>query len=414
MASNEKAGARATYGAPRASIPLRQLAALCGYSLVIWSLGNGILPLLPKVAANLSATAEATGLYLAISYAAIALGTVTAGWIADRTVRRKRVMLAVGLAGPPIVAATSLVTAFWQLVIMTSAVWWLGGSALAFSTILAGVASGPTQRGRVLGVLAMMAPLGSIFGGFGVGRLADSLGYVRMWLVLGMVWLLCPAAGLFVRDVSGGLRMKTSLPGHPGGLWRAGLLLLLACGILGAVGSFIGSLGRSFVMMNAFSAEALTSTVAVSGIATVWFPPILGWLSDRLGRLRFIGLCYAAGTAGLLVYASATALPEFWLASSLAAFLSYVAPGVGSALVVDLVERPAVGRGLALYGATGWVGGVLGFAIGGYVAYPGGFLLAATVTAIGITPLIPIGLALRARRPLASSPVSVPSSTRKE
>ena len=50
----------------------------------------------------------------------------------------------------------------------------------------------------------------------------------------------------------------------------------------------------------------------------------------------------------------------------------------------------------------GWVGGIIGFASGGYVfqhvGYPNGFLLGAGVTAIGLLTLVPMGLILRARR----------------
>ena len=77
-------GGEAGPGPSPSRIEGRQLLALFGYSLVVWALGNGVLPLLPVFALDLGATKFTTGLYLASSYAAIAAGTLVAGWISDR------------------------------------------------------------------------------------------------------------------------------------------------------------------------------------------------------------------------------------------------------------------------------------------------------------------------------------------
>ena len=39
---------------------------------------------------------------------------------------------------------------------------------------------------------------------------------------------------------------------------------------------------------------------------------------------------------------------------------------VGNALVADLLPRESLAKGLSLFGATMWLGGVLGFAVAGY------------------------------------------------
>lgn len=380
------------------------MLVLFGYSLVIWSLGNGILPLLPIYALDLGATKSMAGFYLASSYGSIAVGTLVAGWIADRFGHRKAMMLLAGVAGSPIVLLTSLVTTFPQLIVLTAATWWMGGMIVGLTSIVGGLSAGPDQRGLVLGLLAAAAPVGSILGGLGIGPLADALGFSRLWLVLGLVWLACPAIGLFVRDVG-------DRPGDaPGGMVRGGGLLTMAfltlfiAATLASTGSFISAIGRSYAMGGAgFSGTAITSTVAASGLATFYFPPVVGLLSDRLGRLRFLALCYLAGTAGLIVYASASTLPAFWVAAALVAFVSYVSTGVGSALVVDLVERPTVGRGLALFGATGWIGAILGFTAGGEafetMSNAEAFLVGAVVlvAALLLLPAVAHGIRVRNR-----------------
>lgn len=378
---------------------------LCVYALVVWSVGNGLLPLLPKYATTLGAGEVAIGIYLGTAYAAIALGSASAGWLADHLGRIKIQMILLPLPICPLFVVTSWVTSFWQVVLLTGMVWWFGGVSLTLASIVAGLSAAPGQRGAVMGLLAFTAPLGSVIGGFGIGLLADALGFSGMWIVLGLVWLVSPLAGLFVEDVAPGPKSSEKAVARAGGLWLPAFVLLLACGVLGAFGTFLGGFGRSLAMRS-FSNSAITSTVAVSGIVTLPFPIVLGYLSDRFGRIRFLGLCYLLGVAGLVVYSGAVLLWQFWAGAALVAFVSYVSTGVGSALVVDLVHRSSVSRGLALYSAMGWVGGILGFAAGGVlfadVGYARGFLVGAALLGVSLVLLVPIARAAPRRHPSAA------------
>lgn len=394
--------AAATEGSASPASSRGQLLVLFGYALVTWSIGNGLLPLLPIIASDLGADKVLIGFYLAASYVTLAVGTTAAGILADRFGHRKGIMIVCSAAGAPLILLISQATALWELAALTASAWFVSGMALTLATIEAGLSAGPRERGGVLGFMAVSAPLGSIAGGLGVGALADALGYSAMWIVLGFLWLLCPVLALFVRDVP---EDRSAGRGPSAGAalrWTLPFFLLILCGILGAFGSFIAGLGRSFAMQSSFDARAITSTVAVSGIVALPFALLMGWLSDRWGRLPFMGFCYAAGALGLLVYSVATSLESFWLAASLVAFISYVSTGVGSALVLDLVDRPSVGRGLAYFGATGWIGAILAFG-GGSVAFsvfglPTGFVLGAVLTAVSIGLLAMIAAVGRSRR----------------
>ncbi len=385
---------------PRGPASRRQLLVLCIYAVVIWSVGNGLLPLLPKYATSLGADDVAIGIYLATSYSAIALGSASAGWLAGHLGRVKTQMVILSFVVSPLFLLASRIDAFWQLAILTALIWWFGGVSLTLASIVAGLSAGPGERGTVLGILALTAPLGSVLGGLGIGIVADALGFSELWIVLGLAWLVCPAAGLLVRGIAVDSKATTARA-VGGGLWTVPFVIFLTFALLGAFGSFIGGFGRSLVMRG-FSNEAITSTVAVSGIATLPFPVLVGYLSDRFGRLRFLGLCYLLGVAGLLTYSVAGPLWQFWAGSALVAFVSYVSTGVGSALVVDLVDRPSLSRGLALFSAVGWGGGVLGFAAGGIlfaaIGYADGFLVGAALLAVATALLLPITRSIR-RRP---------------
>lgn len=246
----------------------KQILVLFVCSLVPWTVGNGLLPLLPVYATHLGADPATAGYYLAFSYLALAVGAVAAGWLSDRLQRHKMPLILAGLTGIPIT--------------------WLMG--------------------------------------------------------------------------------------------RAG---------------FVINLGRSLLMTDlGFGALEISSTGAVSGVVAMPLPFLMGWLSDRMGRRIFLYLGYLAGAAGLVMFVMSTSLWHFFSVSVLQAILMGVNGTIGNAMVTDVVPQESLGRGLALFGATGWIGGVLGFAGTGYALQNLGtvptFILATSLPLIAIVLLIPI------------------------
>jgi MFS family permease len=111
------------------------------------------------------------------------------------------------------------------------------------------------------------------------------------------------------------------------------------------------------------SAVAIASTRAISGAVAIPLPVVIGWLLDRLDRKHLLALCYLLGFAGLLVLPVSASLWHSWLVLSLMRLSSSVGSAVGGALVADLVPPEALGKGMSLFSATTWVGGIIGFAV---------------------------------------------------
>lgn len=392
-------GPGGTEGVGRRMDP-RQLAAVFAYNLVIWTLGNGLLALLPIYVESLGADDFVAGLYLAITYVALTAGTFTAGRLHDRGRAGRRVLIASGAVCAPIISAVAFVGDLWVFVAMTAAVWYFGGIGLALTYIFAGRQAGPGERGRVMGTLALAAPLGSVIGGLLVGGMQAAWGYPGMWLAGGLVWFLCPAAGAFVRDESASPPVG-GRAGRPRVPWRdRGFLLLLGASVLGSTAYFIASLGRSLAMKD-FPGLDVTSTVTVAGLVSLPFPFLIGSLSDRRGRAGFLLLCYLSGVAGLLVYSRALTLPVFWAAAALMGIEAYASTAVGAALVTDVVPRDALGGGMAAYNATGWIGAIVGFLGGGLMSNtiggPLAFLVGMGVMAGAVIMMVPLWAARRTR-----------------
>jgi len=374
----------------------KQLFALFLCSLVPWTAGNGLFPLLPVYAAQVGAAPAVAGYYLSFSYLALATGTVVAGWLSDKLQRRKTFLIVAGVVSIPAIWLMGQATNIWHLAALTATVWFSGGMTLTLISILAGLFAEKTERGKVFGILSLTGALGSLLGGLTTGPVADRWGYPTMFAVVSLFVILWPLTGLLVEDkVMAGVRGgEASTAGERPGLGRSFFLLFLL-NIVASIAYSVGVMGRSLAMNNlGFAAAAITSTGAIGGAVTLPLPPLIGWLSDRVDRKRFLALCYLAGTVGLLVLAVSVSLWHFWVVVSLLSVLAWISSGVGSALVADLVPQESLGKGISLFSATAWVGGIIGFAGTGHAVQTLGmistFIVGAFLPLIAIVLLIPI------------------------
>jgi MFS family permease len=373
----------------------KQLTLLFACSLVPWIVGNGMLPLLPVYATQLGADPAVVGFYLSFAFLALTAGTLGAGWLSDRLQSRKVPLVASCLAAVPATWLMGRATNIWQLALLTATFCLMAGIAVTAATILAGLLAGKEERGRVFGILALASPLGSLIGGLASGFLADRWGYPAMFATLALL-LLLPLAGLLLPDkpVRHPQPDRTAAAGARPGLGRS-FYLLFAASLAAMIAYYVSLLGRSLSMDElGFSATAIAGTTALGGAITLPLPPLVGWLSDRLGRKSFLALSYLAGAAGLALLSLSASLWHFWLVIFLVSVLASVSRAVGNALVTDLVPRASLGRALSLFGTTVWIAGIVGNALSGFAVQALGqtlaFLLASLLPLASILLLVPI------------------------
>lgn len=367
-------------------------AALFTSSLVGWTIGNGLLPILPVYAAELNISATQTGIYLALAFIALLLGTVAAGIISDRRQRQQRLLFVVGIASVPAVYLMGLATQYWTLVLITCVVWFLGGMGIALVSILASLLATSATRGAAFGVVALTSALGALLGGATIGPIADRWGFPTMFAALAAFTLLLPLASLFLPK-----EYASQFPGrektNPGRLPKAFTILMIAI-FLGSYVRFSGQFVTSLIMNERlFSATAVSGTAAVGSAGAIPVIILLGWLADRYNRKLLLAICYAAGLVGFAVLAFSLQLWQYWLAAVFLAVLGYGPIAIGAALVSDIVPPAVIGLSLALFNGLLLAGGIIGFAATGFVLQQFG---AAAVYALGILFSLLAGLILSA------------------
>ncbi len=273
------------------------------------------------------------------------------------------------MLGIPALMLLGRATALWQVIVLTAVVWFCGGVGLALVNIFTGLHAGRRSRGKSFSLMSLAFPLGAVFGGFAVGQLVRSANYLMMFAVLGAVWAILPVIGAFgLKDDDTPHATRSSVVAQPidARLGSTFYRLLFAV-LLSAVAINIGRLGTALSMQSLnFAASDIASISTVSGLIATPIVMLIGILSDRWGRKRFLLVGYVMAAGGVLTLATATELWMFWLAATFTLVALCTNGALSSALVADLVNSQAMQRGLPWINAMNPVAGVTGFIGMGY------------------------------------------------
>lgn len=354
------------------------------------------MPLLPVYATKMGAGPALTGYYLSFAFLALAIGTIVAGWLSDKLQRRKTILITAGIVFIPVVWLMGMASNIWQLAVLTATAWFLAGMAITLVSILTGLLAEEDKRGKIFGIIQLTVGLGMLIGGLISGPVVDLWGYPTMFRVFALFSVILPLTAVFLKDRVVAAKIPTDKPSPAKG--RTGLtnviFLLVIAVTISQVSRFVGGMGRSLIMNErGFATAAISSTAAVAGAVSLPLFLLLGWLSDRVGRKRLIGLCYFAYSMGMLVLAFSASLWQFYVFAFSIAF-NPVSSVVGSALVTDLVPQESLGRGMSLFSAGKWVGGIIGYSCAGYafqsLGMTSSIILFAFLPLLAIILLIPI------------------------
>ena len=252
------------------------------------------------------------------------------------------------------------------MTLLASLTWFLASMVPALVGILGGLFAPEAERGRVFGLLGLGVGIGGTIGSFAAGPIADHWGYAALFQMAALGYAGVALAALFLSDRVIPPREAQADAAPPPGLLtnRTFMLLFSASVIIHVANSQIG-LAKPLIMDGLhFDATAISTAGAIGTLLTVPVPFFIGWLSDRLGRKPFILLIYLTQVIGLLLLNAGSVLWQFWMVSVLGAMVGNSIV-VGQALVTDIVPEESLGRVLSLFGATPWIGYVIGFGLSG-------------------------------------------------
>lgn len=344
-----------------------QLVLLFSASFTILFIGMGLFPLLPLLTSQFGATKTTAGFFLATIYMANAAGSLLAGWIPPY-ISHRRVLILAGLVGIPVLFLLGKATHLWQVTLLTSLLWFLGGLDLALISVFTGKASKAKRQGRSFSLVSLSIPLGSLFGGAVIGQLVTWMGLSAMFNSLCLLWSILPLLGLLVLDTAAGDdHTQTSRP-QPSQELRLGtsFFLLMGLSMLAAVAISISRVGAPFSMQSlSFSAGQIASSATISGLVTIPTLLLMGNLADRIGRLQVLMTGYLFAGGGALLLITASQMWQFWLASSLMLIAFCSNGAIAASVAVEVLPEPGLSRGLSWMYSTNSLAGIVSFAITG-------------------------------------------------
>ncbi len=348
------------------SINGRQLTSLFVCSLVLWTVGYSLTPLLPLYAIHLGADSAVAGYFLTISFLAFALGAITAGWVSVRFHHYKFPLILAGLTGILTTWLMGQVSDVWWLIALTAVIWFISGLGLLLTGILIGLSTGEHDRGKIIGILSLTCGIGALVGCLGTGWLVNRWGFTTTFRVLPIFLAVWPVTALLLEETKinqPGLELTTNqkVPG----VWLR-FYLLFTASIMSFITGMIILLVRSIMMNNMqFDLLEISRTGAIGALMVIPFPFLMGWLSDRISRRELVLLGYLAGIATIVLLGFSKTLWDFW------AGLEFQGIGmgrnaIGIPVLIHQIQRDLLGKVLAVLGPTARIGGVIGFAVAGF------------------------------------------------
>lgn len=379
----------------RQPVMTRGVRVLLCASLLNWTTGNGLFPLLPLYALDRGATIEGTGVILAAGFVGLAAGSLVSTWVARAAGGYGRAFVAAALLQAIVYALMGRATAVWQLGILLPIAWLGAGVASTLVQVMASLATDSGRRGRAFGLLALAPPLGAVIGASLLGALVARGGYGWAFdggslLVLGAALVLATGRAHELAQPPTS-RVTTQSERAETGRAAAEIGVLLSA-LLASTGLFFGRLVTPVLMRAlSFDPQAIAAAAAIGGLVTVPCVPLIGALSDRLGRRVVLVGTYLLSAVAALVLAWADQLWQFSLAASLLS-LSFAAGGsVAAALASDLLPPARLPPMLGRLSALTWIAAVIAFAGGGTllgdIAPP---LLCLGAALLGATAVLPL------------------------
>lgn len=377
---------------------LGQLFPIFASKLIPFTVANAFGALIPVfIVEEIGAGDRAVGIYFSIAFVSIFCGVMTAGWLSDRFQLRKPLMwlsafnipiiLMMGNA-PNIVILTVLIV-FFEFILG------MGDSA---ATIIAGIVSDEQDRGTSFVMAWLPLSLGALLGGGLSAFLVENGGFNTFFMGLAFLYTLQLLIIVYVSDVKDSAvpqgDIMNEAPVQTGAVFGRGFIWLFLASNLVYITPYIGLIARPSVMNTmGFSDAAIASTVGFSGAFSLPLTIIIGLLVNRMRRVPLLVACYVMNLAGMILLLMATSLWQFQLSAGLLLGIN-VSLVAGSAFVTDTTPPLLLGRVLALYSGTAWIGGILGSGLAGVAVEAVGasrtFLLGAFLPAFALALMIPI------------------------
>ena len=378
------------YGSSFWLLGLISLLAFVSYDLIR-------SPLLPLFAERLGARPEAIGLIVGVSTLTGVLFKLPAGSLSDLLGRR--VLLFIGLAVFAIAPYFYFfVDRVWHLVLLRV---FHGFATAIFAPVAMAVVADmvPKRRGEALGWYSSFGQTGRLSGRMLGGYIILWFGFYHVFWISGIIGVILILLFLRLRLPNNRSESEPVLHHSPTSIFNGirevgsdGRILItsgMEAVLMTASGSLMAFLPIMGIQMGLHAGE-VGLLFGGMGLASIFTKPMMGRVSDRIGRRPMIILGQTI-CAGVMI-----ALP--WMTGFMALFILSMVFGLGeaimgsstSAMVADLCKERSLGSAMGVFGTIMDIGHAAGPILTGFLIGMTG--TTGAFTAVGLLLLLMTGL----------------------
>ncbi len=322
---------------------------------------QGIYPILPVMIADLGATPRDNGIFMAITYLAIAAGSYLTPRILGlySSVSRLSVILAILTAITLIAMGCGM--GYTGFLVATSCYWFLCGVQINIYSIIMTYISPAPKSGRNFGLLANTTLVGAVIGSFFIGPVIHSLGTLSSFIVFGMMTIVTRFLML-----GSGFDVVYAQHSQDTGTFRISgkLWLLLITFNAGIMLSFMGRFNLSLIMKDLhYDIDTISRIFAWGALIVFPLPWLFGVLSERISGKWLLVVSLAAVTAAMGFLYTGNTYQSFFAVSFLICIMTYCSRGVSQKIIYDMYPISEQKHAQSVLSSANWVAAILGFVV---------------------------------------------------
>jgi MFS family permease len=363
---------------PVSALEPKPSAARNIYSFGITSLFNDTATemaywVLPAFLGSLGAGPAQLGLIEGIAESVASFSQLFSGYLADRIVRRKPVVVAGYFIANAVKPLLAVVTAWPQILLIRFSDRLSKGFRAAPRDVMVAESVPSNRLGSAYGLIQSMDSAGAIVGPLAALVLLSRCGIRSVFWAAAIPGALCVlVAQLGIRETSravpgrqplglrserAGAAVPTANEGQPSGPLYAGERITLPTSfyvVLVAVTVFsLGNSSDMFLVLRAQNAGIRVALAPLLGLVfnityTLGSWPA-GWFSDRVSRRLIASIGYVIFAAVYFIFGRAPSTLAVWIAMAVYGFYYALTQPVLKALVVETVGEQVRGRALGVY-----------------------------------------------------------------
>jgi len=355
----------------------RSIIPILFFYLIERTVLQGIIPVLPVLATNISHNSTQASIYLSICYVSILIGSLLTDKISNLGVSIKILTLINSIPLCVLVGIIGFQKNILPLTIVTASAYFLIGLQLNFITIMVSHLSSPNKAGQNFGILNNMLLLGTVLGGFIIGPTVDAWGYKTAFVVFGGGLLLSYIPVAFVHIPPKEIVSKTFDKAilTPSFVW-----LLIIIGI----GTMLTQVGRFCIVIDMKDKQMSLSNIsyafAIGTLIASPLPYLYGYLTGKVSNKLLLISTLISLVISFFILRFAATWQHFVSVIFLISIMLYCSKGVCNKICYELFPQERQATAQSWLATANWFAIIFGY---GWVGFASDKLTVINVSMIG-------------------------------